>query len=120
MKVIVSAQDATPEALVDPRFARAPWLIEMDTDTGEWIAHDNQANNEIAGGAGVQTAGTVVELGVDAVVTGNIGPRAFQTLSGSGIQIFLVGVCSARQAVERLVNGQLSTAKAESIAGHWL
>jgi len=119
MKVIVSAQGESLEALVDPRFARACWLIEMDTETGEWTPHDNRVNKEVGGGAGVAAASTVVKLGAEALITGNVGPKAFRTLAAAGTRIYLVGVCCVREALERLVADELIPAGAESVGGHW-
>lgn len=118
MNVVVSAQEDWLEALVDPRFARAPWLVQIDTETGEWRAHDNSVNAHIDGGAGVAAARTVVELRADALITGNIGPKAFRTLA-AGARVYLVGVCTVRDALDRLVAGTLTAAESESVAGHW-
>ena len=119
MNVVISAQEDRLEALVDPRFARAPWLVEIDTETGEWTAHDNQTNRDVGGGAGVAAARTVVELRADALITGNIGPKAFRTLATAGTNVYLVGACTVRDALDRLVAGTLPASESESVAGHW-
>jgi predicted Fe-Mo cluster-binding NifX family protein len=119
MRVVVSAQDDRPEALVDPRFARAPWLIEIDTETNEWRAHDNSANRDFGGGAGVAAAHTVVELHAESLITGNVGPKAFRTLTSAGARVYLVEVSTVRDALERLAAGDLTPAESESVAGSW-
>ena len=119
MNVVISAQEDRLEALVDPRFARAPWLVEIDTETGEWRAHDNQTNRDVGGGAGVAAARTVVELRADALITGNIGPKAFRTLATARTNVYLVGVGTVRDALDRLVAGTLTASGSESVAGHW-
>ena len=64
MKVAISAQSNDIDSLVDPRFGRARWFIIADSETGEWQAHDNAANVDASGGAGVQAASTVAAQGV--------------------------------------------------------
>ena len=119
MKVVISAQEDRLEALVDPRFARAPWLIEIDTQTGEWRAHDNQTNKDIGGGAGVAAARTLVELRAEALITGNVGSKAFKTLAAAGTRVYLVSVCTVRDALEDLAAGKLTPSQSESVAGQW-
>lgn len=64
-------------------------------------------------------AHTVVELRAEALVTGNVGPKAFKTLAAGGIRIYLVEACTVRDALQRLTTGVLAPAGSESIAGPW-
>ena len=81
MKVAISAQGNDIDSLVDPRFGRARWFIVADSETGEWQAHDNAANVDASGGAGVQAGSTVASQGAEAVITGNVGPNAHKVLA---------------------------------------
>lgn len=54
MNVAISAQSNDIDSLVDPRFGRARWLIIADSETSEWLAHDNAANVDASGGAGIR------------------------------------------------------------------
>lgn len=99
--------------------SRAPWLIEIDTETSEWRPHDNSANRDVGGGAGVAAALTIVEVRAEALVTGNVGPKAFKTLTSAGTRIYLVGACTVRDALQRLIDGDLAPAESESVAGSW-
>lgn len=120
MKVAVSAQGNDLDALVDPRFGRARWFIFADTGTEEWSAHDNSANVGANGGAGVQAGTTVAEQGVEAVITGNVGPNAHKVLAAAGIAIYQAGNgVSVRDALAALARGQLAKADAPTVSGHW-
>jgi predicted Fe-Mo cluster-binding NifX family protein len=69
-------------------------------------------------GAGIQAAETLAKAGVSVVLTGFVGPKAFQALRAAGIQIVqdMEGM-SARQAVERFLAGQVKPAEAPNRQG---
>lgn len=80
MKIAITAQGRELSSEIDPRFGRAKWLIVVNTDTGEFEAHDNSVNLNAVQGAGIQTAQNIANLGVEAVITSNVGPNAFRHL----------------------------------------
>jgi len=120
MNVAISAQSNDIDSLVDPRFGRARWLIIADSETGEWQAHDNAANVNASGGAGIQAAATVAAHGVQALITGNVGPNAHKALSAGEIVIYQVGNgVSAREALDALSRGELTAVEGPTMSGHW-
>ena len=120
MKVAISAQSDTIDALVDPRFGRARWFIVADSESDTWEAHDNAANVDASGGAGVQAGTTVASLGAEAVITGNVGPNAHKVLAAADIAIYQAdnGI-SVRDALAALNNGKLTAVEAPTVSGHW-
>ena len=120
MKVAISAQSDTIDALVDPRFGRARWFIVADSESDTWQAHDNAANVDASGGAGVQAGTTVASLGAEAVITGNVGPNAHKVLAAADIAIYQVdnGI-SVRDSLAALTNGKLTAVEAPTVSGHW-
>jgi predicted Fe-Mo cluster-binding NifX family protein len=50
--------------------------------------------------AGIQAGQNVANLRVDAVVTGNIGPNAFRTLSSAKVKVFLVDKQKVQRAID--------------------
>jgi predicted Fe-Mo cluster-binding NifX family protein len=119
MKVLVSAQGDHLDALVDPRFGRARWLLDVDTVTGGFVARDNSEKRHEDAGSGMQAAREALERGTEALITGNIGPAAFRALESAGAVVYLVGVCTVREAIDRLTAGGFTPATGESVAGHW-
>ena len=87
MKICITSEGKTLDAKVDPRFGRCQNFILLDTDTGNFEACEN-TNAQFQGGAGIQSGQLVVSKGVEAVLTGNVGPNAHQVLSAAGISIF--------------------------------
>jgi predicted Fe-Mo cluster-binding NifX family protein len=120
MKVAISAQGNDIDALVDPRFGRAPWFIIADADTGDWHAQDNSANVRASGGAGVQAGSTIFSEGVEAVITGNVGPNAHKVLVAAGITIHQAGNgVTASDALAAFKRDELPAVAAPTMGGHW-
>jgi len=71
-----------------------------------------------SGGAGIQAAQTVAKSGVDAVVTGNMGPNAFQTLSAAGIKVFIGADGTIKESIEKYNKGELEETKAPNVGSH--
>jgi predicted Fe-Mo cluster-binding NifX family protein len=119
MKVAVTSQGADLTSEVDPRFGRARCFIVFDTNTGDFSAHDNTQNLNAAQGAGIQAARKVADLGVEAVVTGNVGPKAFSVLQQTNMKIYLGAKGSVKEAFEEFRSGQLASAGEPNVEGHW-
>jgi predicted Fe-Mo cluster-binding NifX family protein len=106
MKVVVSATSASLDAQVDPRFGRCPYFLIVDAETMNFEALPNTSAGAM-GGAGIQAAQTVASRGVQAVLTGSVGPNAFQALSAAGVNIITGVSGTVREAVEKFKSGQL-------------
>lgn len=119
MKIIVAASDADINAQVDPRFGRAKAFILYDTDTAEWAALDNSQNVNVAQGAGIQAATTVVNSGAEAILTGNCGPRAFATLSAASIKVYTGVTGTVAEAIEKLKSGELEPTETANVNAHF-
>jgi predicted Fe-Mo cluster-binding NifX family protein len=119
MKIAISASGPDLEALVDPRFGRAPYFLIVDMDNMEFEAVPNQEGMQASQGAGIQTAALVASHQPAAVLTGNCGPKAFQTLQAAGIQVIVGLEGSVREAVQNYRAGKLKPAPGPNVAGHW-
>lgn len=119
MKVAVTSQGEELSSEIDPRFGRAKWLIVVDTETGKSEAHDNTVNLNAAQGAGIQTGQNIANLDVDAVITGNVGPNAFRTLSTAKVKVFLADKQTVQQAIDSFKAGKLKEVDQANVEGHW-
>jgi predicted Fe-Mo cluster-binding NifX family protein len=120
MKVAITSHGADLSSAVDHRFGRAKFLIVVDTDTGQFSAHDNTQNVNAVQGAGIQAGRNVVDLGVQAVITGNVGPKAFATLQAGGVKVHLGATGSAAEAMEKFKAGELECVSESNVEGHWM
>ncbi|MGQ9635656.1 MAG: NifB/NifX family molybdenum-iron cluster-binding protein [Bryobacteraceae bacterium] len=119
MKLAVTSQGATMQSAVDPRFGRAAFLVVVDTDTGAFSAVSNSVNANAAQGAGIQAGKRVVELGVDALVTGHVGPKAFAVLKAGNIAVYTGARGTVAEAVAEFQKGKLKAAESADVEGHW-
>ena len=119
MKIAVTAQGQDSGSQVDPRFGRAMYFIVIDSDSGQCTAHSNELNVNAAQGAGIQAARAVAQLGVAAVLTGNVGPKAFAALQAAGIQVYLGASGTVAEAVAQWKAGSLQPAGKPNVEGHW-
>jgi predicted Fe-Mo cluster-binding NifX family protein len=108
MKIAVSANGVDLEAPASPIFGRAPNFLVVDTETMDFDTLGNPALGA-AGGAGVQASQFVVEHGAEAVVSGNVGPNAFDVLQAAGVPVYLFDGGTVRQAVEAFDAGKLQS-----------
>jgi predicted Fe-Mo cluster-binding NifX family protein len=120
MKIAITALDKELSSEIDPRFGRAKWLIVVNTETGEFKAHDNSLNLNAVQGAGIQTAQNIANLDVEAVITGNVGPNAFKTLNASGIRIFLTEKQMVQEAIDSFKADKLTEVNKANVEGHWI
>lgn len=107
MKVAISSDKGTKDAMVDQRFGRCKYFVVVDTEKdGSWDAHENQG--AIQGhGAGIRAAQQVGEIGAKAVITGDVGPNAERVLSGLGISTYHASG-PLQDAVEKFKEGELN------------
>ena len=111
MKFAVTSQGLELTSKVDPRFGRAKYFIIADTDTEETRAVDNAMNLSAAQGAGIQAGRKVIELGVQVVITGRVGPKAFDTLAAGAVSVFTGANGTVADAIEQFHAGNLDIAQ---------
>ena len=104
MKVAVSAQGRDLEAMVDSRFGRCSYFIIVDLETEKFEA---VANRPGPGGAGVAAAQLMGQREVEAVITGNLGPKAGQGLAVAGITVYRSQGGTVKENLEALRAGEL-------------
>ena len=114
MKICITAQGNTLDAAVDPRFGRCQYFIIVDTDTLAFEAIANP-NMDSAGGAGIQSGQLIAQKGAKTVLTGNVGPNAFQTLQAAGVQVITGIRGTVQEAVEQYKKGGMQQADGPSV-----
>lgn len=113
-KICITSRGDTLDAEVDPRFGRCAYFVVVDTETQAFEAIQNP-NTEAAGGAGIQSGQFMVDKQVNAVITGNVGPNAFQTLQAAGIDVITGVAGSVKEAVEKYNNNEIKPTQGPSV-----
>ena len=119
MKAAITSTGEDLQSGVDPRFGRARWFVVVDTESDASEALDNEQNLNAMQGAGVQAAQNVSEAGVEAVITGNVGPKAFSVLGAAGIKIYTGATGTVADALEAFKAGKLEAAGGANVESHW-
>ncbi|MFC2023075.1 NifB/NifX family molybdenum-iron cluster-binding protein [Chloroflexota bacterium] len=118
MKIAISAAGPMLDAEVDPRFGRCRYFIIADPETMESEALDN-ASAMSAGGAGISAAQLIAGKGVEAVLTGNCGPNAYQVLSPAGIKVVTGVSGKVKDVIAQYKLGTYSEAAQPNVPDHF-
>ena len=119
VKIALTTSGNDLTAPIDSRFGRAMRFLIYDLEKGSFEILDNRQNLNSAQGAGIQSAETIARSGVDCLITGHCGPKAFRVLSAAGIRIFNTDAGTIAEAVEQFKRGNLVEAASADVEGHW-
>ena len=96
------------DSALDHRFGRAPAFVIIDLDSRKVICEfDNESINQVQG-AGTGAAARIAKEGVDGVISGRFGPKAYEALKQLGIEMWVApDTITAAEAITRLESGEL-------------
>lgn len=108
MKVAISSNDKTIESNVSDIFGRCLCFIiaEVDDDKIGKIQVIENKNTDQISGAGISTAKLLVENDVEAVITGQVGPRAMEVLKQFNIEVY-TGSGIIKDVLQEFIEGKL-------------
>lgn len=119
MKIAITATADSLDADLDGRFGRAAGFIIYDMESGLFEYIENSQNRAATEGAGIQASKKVIESGAGALITGNLGPKAYQVLSKAGISLFYSPGGTVKESLEHYRDGTLARAEGASAEAHW-
>ena len=117
MKIAISSTGPDLNAEVDPRFGRCQFFLIVDLEDMSFEAIPN-GNLAQTSGAGIQSAKVVADRGAKAVLTGQVGPNAYQVLSEAGLDVITGASGPVRTAVQHYKKGQFQLAEKPNAANH--
>jgi len=120
MKVAVSSSGKTLESDLDPRFGRASYFLIVDTETLNFEVKPNDQNMNLPQGAGIQAGKTVADCGVNVLITGNCGPKAYNVLQAAGIKVVTGLKGSVKEVVEQFKSSDPQYLEGPNVDGHWV
>ncbi len=119
MKVAISSTGGTTKDSLEPRFGRAAGFIIYDLDQEQYEYLDNTANQQASKGAGINAAQNVARAGAKAVISGHVGPKAFDALRSGQIKVFQSQAKSIEEVIADFREGKLPQAEGADSPGHW-
>ena len=90
MKIAIALEENNYSSQTDRRFGRAAYFILINTETNDYEIIENEAKDE-ATGAGLKAVKTLVNLGVNEIIVGEIGPKAAVLINEFEIPVYKMG-----------------------------
>ena len=112
MKIAVSSMDKTIDGNVFDVFGRCPYFVIIEIKKGEVKKTEvikNESTDQMSG-AGMSAAQLMAEKNVNAVITGNVGPRALDVLKQFNIKIYS-GNGAIKEVLQKYVDEKLKEIK---------
>jgi predicted Fe-Mo cluster-binding NifX family protein len=108
MKIAISSTGKDLESDVDARFGRCSYFLIVEIENKKiknFKAIENTGKDQ-AGGAGITAGEIVAKQKVDAIITVNLGPRAFSVFEQFKIKAYQ-GEGKIKEVVQKFLNGKL-------------
>ena len=87
MRIVISATGRDKESNINATFGRAPFFLIVDTKTKEEKVIENKARDR-PNGVGITVGNIVAGEEIDAAITNDIGPYAFEIIERCGIKVY--------------------------------
>ncbi len=118
MKVAISSSRGGKDDIVNRFFGRCPkfTIAEISDSSVKWLDALDNPGHHSGGGAGVSASQLLINNGVDAIITGNCGPKAMSALKMAKIPVYHASG-GISKAVEDLINDKLSKIEPEGFSG---
>ena len=109
MKIAIAATGPGLDSPATGVFGRAPYFVVVETDGNNVRVLENLANPAAhqARSAGIIAAQALASKGVDAVVSGNVGPNAYTVLTQAGIRVFMATPGTVKENAVAAAQGKL-------------
>lgn len=107
MKIAMSSTGRDALDILDLRFGRCNYFLVYDTEKKSF---DSVVNNgqTAGGGAGIAAAQQIIDEDVQAVLTGQMGPNAFDLMKASYIKVYQCPEVPGEEAVALFQQGKLA------------
>jgi len=108
MKIAISSTGKNLESEVDARFGRCNYFLIVKIENKkikDFKAIENTGKDQM-GGAGVTAGEIVAKQKVDAIITVNLGPRAFSVFEQFKINVYQ-GEGKIKDVIQKFLDGKL-------------
>ena len=119
MKIAITAVGPSEESEMDQRFGRTKYFMIYDTEAEEYQTLSNSSAAAEVQGAGIKTGELLSNNGVETVITGHVGPKAYSTLMAAKIKVLLSEQGKVSEVVSRYLAGELKETEGPDVDSHW-
>ncbi len=113
-RIVVTSDSKSPDGNVSGTFERCRYFIIYDLATKKFKSVANPYFNEMDSGA--KAARLIMDRAEEAVITGNIGPLAFQMMENFNMHVYLVHKTTVRDAIRLFLEGGLVNIQSRDLA----
>lgn len=106
MKIAMTSNGRELKDEHDPRFGRCTYFLIWDTEQGTLKVMENKGQLS-GGGAGIAAAQQIMDEDVAVVITGNMGPNAYNLMKSSGVKVYQCKTGSCQEALDLYTGGKL-------------
>jgi predicted Fe-Mo cluster-binding NifX family protein len=106
MKIAIPTDSKQTDTTVCPSFGRTPFYALYDTETKAFDFMDNGAMAS-TGGAGIKAAQSLVDAGIEVLLTPRCGENAADVLNAAGIKIFKTAGTSVPENIKAYQENRL-------------
>jgi len=117
MKIAISANGETNESKLDVRFGRCEYFQIHDIENKNFKILKNKGL-EANGGAGIAASNQLIDENVDVIITGDLGPNAFELIEKAEIKAYKCENISIASVLEKYNNNELQEIKISGSAKH--
>lgn len=117
MKIGISATGKNKDSLLDERFGRCEYFQIYNTTSGEIKVIENKAKS-VSGGAGIAASNQLIDEKVDVIITGSLGPNAFDLIEKEGIKAYKCESIAISSVLKKYNNGELQEINMPGSAYH--
>jgi predicted Fe-Mo cluster-binding NifX family protein len=115
MRIAIPVTSDHADARIADTFARAPFFLITDSQTGAEQIIANPSASE-SNGAGVKAAQTIVDQGVSVLLAPRCGQSASQVLEAASVTISKVPVGPAHSVAANYLRGKLGAEPQDALA----
>lgn len=106
MKIAVSSTGKQLKDKMDDRFGRCTYFVIYDSETNDIKFVENEGHKTGAG-AGIAAAQQILDEDINVIITGYLGPNAFDVFEGSDIEAYKCSEGTVKEAIELYKNKKL-------------
>ncbi|MCK9151528.1 NifB/NifX family molybdenum-iron cluster-binding protein [Methanobacterium alcaliphilum] len=119
MKIAVASRGESIDSPASPIFGRCAYFIIADIENGKITNVESLINSAVAesGGAGIKAAQTVANKNIKVLISGSVGPNAYDLLKQVGTKIYQIKEGSVQENINFLMDDKLEELPVTAIAG---